>query len=243
MNKKEVTPYQISTQTKKEQVTNMFNTIASKYDGMNRVISLGIDQHWRKKLVKMVNQTNPSSILDIATGTGDLAIALSKTPQAEIIGLDISPNMLSVGIEKIKKLSLENRIKMIVGDAENLTFENQSFDSITVAFGVRNFDNLDKGLKELLRVLKKGGSLFILETSVPEKTLFKLGYFIYSKYILATLGRLFSKDKSAYQYLSDSAAAFPYGKQLCNILKKNGFTLVEYFPQTMGVVTIYKAQK
>lgn len=238
-----VKPYKGSKQNKKEQVTQMFDTISNEYDGLNRVISFGIDVKWRDRVVKLVKDTNPTRILDVATGTGDLAINLCQTNAEEIIGLDISPGMLEVGKQKIKQKSLDNRIKMIVGDSENLPFEDNYFDAITVAFGIRNFMNLGKGLSEILRVLKPNGIFVILETSVPTNPVYKTGYTIYSKYVLPNIGKLFSKDKSAYGYLSESASVFPYGEELNNILSKIGFINVKDLPQTFGVSSIYTASK
>jgi demethylmenaquinone methyltransferase/2-methoxy-6-polyprenyl-1,4-benzoquinol methylase len=238
-----VTPYKDSDLSKKEQVTKMFDAISKEYDGLNRVISFGIDVKWRNKVVEIVGKTNPDSILDIATGTGDLAISLAKTEASKIIGFDISEGMLDVGRKKIEKLQLNNTIEMVLGDSEKMPFEDNSFDAITVAFGVRNFENLEKGLTEIYRVLKTGGIFVILETSIPNKMPFKQGYKFYAKYILPSIGKLFSKDKVAYQYLSDSAAAFPYGQAFNNILHKIGFIAIENKPQTFGVATIYIAKK
>lgn len=240
---KNVTPYKDSELGKKEQVAQMFDTISGKYDGLNRVISFGIDIKWRKKVLKMVADTKPDTILDIATGTGDLAILMSNTSAKEIIGADISAGMLEVGRKKIAERKLDNKIEMVLGDSENLPFNDNHFDAITVAFGVRNFENLEKGLSEILRVLKPGGIFVILETSVPTKFPFKQGYRFYSKYILPAIGKLFSKDKSAYAYLSESASVFPHGEALNNILRKIGFIEVKNMPQTMGVATIYSASK
>ncbi|MFV0540559.1 MAG: bifunctional demethylmenaquinone methyltransferase/2-methoxy-6-polyprenyl-1,4-benzoquinol methylase UbiE [Aestuariibaculum sp.] len=238
-----IKPYKNSDLGKKEQVTKMFDTISGDYDGLNRVISFGIDIKWRKKVVKLVKATNPDTILDIATGTGDLAINLTETNATKITGLDISSGMLEIGKEKVKNKGLDHKIEMILGDSENLPFANNTFDAITVAFGVRNFENLENGLKEILRVLKPNGIFVILETSVPTKTPYKQGYKLYTKYILPTIGKLFSKDRSAYKYLSDSASNFPFGEALNNILRKIGFINVEDFPQTLGVATIYKSSK
>ncbi len=238
-----VKPYKDSDASKKEQVTEMFDTISNEYDGLNRVISFGIDVKWRNKVVKIVGNKQPENILDIATGTGDLAINLAATNAKEIIGLDISNGMLEVGRKKINSKKLENIISMVIGDSENLPFEDNTFDAITVAFGVRNFENLEKGLSEILRVLKPNGIFVILETSVPTNPIYKFGYKIYSKFILPTIGKLFSKDKIAYNYLSESASVFPYGEELNNILRKIGFINVEDKPQTMGVATIYTASK
>ncbi|TNJ44656.1 bifunctional demethylmenaquinone methyltransferase/2-methoxy-6-polyprenyl-1,4-benzoquinol methylase UbiE [Tamlana fucoidanivorans] len=238
-----VKPYKDSTLGKKEQVTQMFDTISRDYDGLNRVISFGIDIKWRKKVVEMVKKTAPSTILDIATGTGDLAINLAETQASKIIGLDISSGMLEIGKEKVKNKNLESKIDMVLGDSENMPFEDNTFDAITVAFGVRNFENLENGLKEIYRVLKPTGTFVILETSIPTKTPYKQGYNFYSKHILPLIGKIFSKDRSAYKYLSESASVFPYGEALNNILRKIGFINVEDFPQTFGVATIYKSSK
>lgn len=240
---KTIRPYKDSDLGKKAQVTKMFDTISGNYDGLNRVISLGIDVKWRKRVVQLVGASKPKSILDIATGTGDLAIAMVKTGAKKIVGLDISKGMLEVGKDKIADKSLSETIEMVVGDSENLPFEADSFDAITVAFGVRNFENLEKGLAEIYRVLKPTGTLAVLETSVPTKTPFKQGYKFYTKYMLPLVGKLFSKDRSAYTYLSESAAVFPYGEEFNNILDKIGFIAIEHRPQTFGVATIYVATK
>lgn len=240
---KNITPYKDSELGKKEQVAQMFDTISGNYDGLNRVISFGIDVKWRKKVLQLVSNKNPKNVLDIATGTGDLAILMTKTSAEKIIGLDISAGMLDVGRNKIKAKNLSDKIEMILADSENMPFDDNTFDAITVAFGVRNFENLEKGLAEILRVLKPNGIFVILETSVPEKTPYKQGYTFYSKNILPLIGKLFSKDNSAYQYLSESASVFPYGEALNNILRKIGFIEVKAMPQTFGVATIYSASK
>ncbi|TDT39494.1 demethylmenaquinone methyltransferase/2-methoxy-6-polyprenyl-1,4-benzoquinol methylase [Maribacter spongiicola] len=238
-----VTPYKDSDLGKKEQVTKMFDTISKNYDGLNRVISFGIDIKWRKKVVEILKKEQPNSILDIATGTGDLAIALISTGAKKIVGLDISPGMLSVGKDKVKEKNLNNTIEMVVGDSENLLFEDNSFDAVTVSFGVRNFETLEKGMAEILRVLKPNGSLVVLETSVPTKTPYKQGYHFYTKNILPIIGKLFSKDNSAYGYLSESASVFPHGENFNNILREIGFIDVTNKPQTFGVASIYVAKK
>jgi len=238
-----IKPYKNSDLGKKEQVTQMFDNISGDYDGLNRVISFGIDVKWRKKVVKIVKATNPKNVLDIATGTGDLAINLAETNATRIVGLDISSGMLEIGKDKITKKGLDSKIEMILGDSENMPFENDTFDAITVAFGVRNFETLENGLKEIYRVLKPNGTFVILETSIPTITPFKQGYKLYTKNILPLIGKTFSKDQSAYKYLSDSASVFPYGENLNNILRKIGFINVEDFPQTFGVATIYKSSK
>ena len=238
-----ITPYKDSSLGKKEQVTQMFDTISGNYDNLNRVISFGIDVKWRKKVLKIVSDKKPKVILDIATGTGDLAILLTQTNAEKIIGLDISAGMLEVGKKKIEEKKLSNVIELVLGDSENMPFEDNYFDAITVGFGVRNFENLEKGFAEILRVLKPNGVFVILETSVPDKFPYKQGYNFYSKNILPLIGKLFSKDNDAYGYLSESAAAFPYGEALNNILRKTGFIDVVAMPQTFGVATIYSASK
>jgi demethylmenaquinone methyltransferase/2-methoxy-6-polyprenyl-1,4-benzoquinol methylase len=240
---KNVTPYKDSDLGKKEQVAQMFDTISGNYDDLNRVISFGIDVKWRKKVLKLVASKKPKTVLDIATGTGDLAILMTNTSAEEIIGLDISAGMLEVGKKKIAEKKLDNKIQMVLGDSENIPYPDNYFDAITVAFGVRNFETLEKGLAEILRVLKPNGVFVILETSVPTKFPFKQGYAFHSKFILPLVGKLFSKDKAAYTYLSDSANVFPFGDALNNILRKVGFIDVEHLPQTFGVATIYHASK
>lgn len=222
----------------------MFDNISGNYDGLNRVISFGIDMKWRKKVIRLVADRSPKTVLDIATGTGDLAIMMAEKTSAEkIIGLDISAGMLEVGKQKIATKKLSDKIEMMLADSEAMPFEDNTFDAITVAFGIRNFENLDRGLTEILRVLKPGGIFVILETSNPTKFPYKQGYQFYTRYILPMIGKLFSKDNSAYGYLSESAAAFPFGEALNNILRKNGFIEVLAEAQTFGVATIYTASK
>ena len=244
MSADKVTPHKDSDLGKKEQVAQMFDNISENYDGLNRMISFGIDVKWRKKVVAIVNNGNPEAILDIATGTGDLAINFAKNTNAtSITGLDISEGMLNVGKEKIAKEGLSNKIEMVVGDSEDLPFKDNTFDAISVAFGVRNFENLKVGLAEILRVLKPGGTFIVLETSLPTKSPYKQFYNFHSKTIMPLMGKLFSKEGSAYSYLSESASKFPYGEQFNNILKEIGFIDVENKPQTFGVATIYTATK
>ncbi len=240
---KTIKPYKDSDLGKKEQVAKMFDTISENYDDLNRVISLGIDVKWRKKVIQIVGKNNPKQLLDIATGTGDLAIMMAKLHPEKIIGLDISEGMLEVGKQKIAKANLSDKIEMMLGDSEEMPFENNTFDGITVSFGVRNFANLDKGLQEIHRVLKPGGTFVILETSNPTRFPFKQGYQFYTRFILPIIGKLFSKDKVAYSYLSESANSFPFGEKLDNILQKNGFIETTYTPVTFGVATIYTASK
>lgn len=241
---KKVTPYKDSSLNKKRQVEQMFDNISGNYDGLNRVISFGSDIRWRKKVIQKVCATHPQEVLDIATGTGDLAIKFAeKLTNSTITGLDLSEGMLQVARKKIIGTALEKNLNFVKGDSEELPFEENSFDAITVSFGIRNFENLEKGLSEIYRVLRSGGIFVILETSVPTKFPFKQGYNLHTKYFLPWIGKLFSKDKSAYKYLSESASVFPYGERLNNILKKIGFIEVRHAPQTMGVATIYSARK
>lgn len=241
---KQVKPHKDSENSKKQQVQEMFDTISGNYDGLNRVISLGIDKSWRKKVIDDICAQRPDSVLDIATGTGDLALSLAAKGVKNVVGLDLSQGMLNIAEDKIKEAGYaEATVKMMQGDSEKLPFQDNSFEAVCVSFGVRNFEDLDKGLTEIHRVLKPGGLFVVLETSVPTKFPLRQGYQLYSNYILPGIGKLFSKDKNAYDYLSKSAAAFPYGEKFCNILAKNGFTNTEYRPQTFGVATIYTASK
>lgn len=238
-----VNPYSESDLNKKEQVEQMFDNISGKYDLLNRILSMGIDVRWRKKVVKSVKKANPKTVLDIATGTGDLAIQIAKSTQAQITGFDLSAGMLEVGRKKVTKEKLDDRIEMIQGDAENMPFENNSFDVITVAFGVRNFENLKKGLDEIYRVLKPGGKFIILEFSQPESFPMKQLYAFYSKNILPKIGKQISKDESAYTYLPDSVKAFPYGEEMKKILKNSNFSKSSDKKLTFGIASIYESLK
>lgn len=240
---KKITPYKDSGLGKKQQVEQMFDNISGGYDSLNRVISLGSDMKWKKKIVRLVEKKKPSNILDVATGTGDLAIMLSSTRATQIIGIDISEGMLKVGRKKVESKNLSERIVLTQADSENLPFEDNCFEVITVAYGIRNFENLEKGLSEIYRVLKPNGTFVILETSVPAKFPFKQGYKLYCNVILPAIGKLFSKDKKAYGYLSESASNFPFGQELNNILRKIGFIEVEDKPQMFGAATIYVSSK
>ena len=243
MSAEHIKPYKDSDKGKKEQVAQMFDNISENYDGLNRVISFGIDVKWRRKVVSIIGKNNPKQILDIATGTGDLAIMMAGLNPDKVIGLDISAGMLEVGKQKVAKVNLSDKIEMIVGDSENMPFKDNTFDAITVSFGVRNFANLDKGLTEIRRVLKPGGTFVVLETSVPTKFPYKQGYRFHTSVILPIIGKLFSKDKVAYSYLSESANSFPFGEKFNNILLKNGFTTAIDKPVTFGVASIYIATK
>lgn len=239
---KNVTPYKDSALSKKEQVTMMFDNIAQKYDGLNRVLSLGLDKSWRKKIIALVKAQNAVDILDVATGTGDVSIALSAIPNTKIDAVDLSPNMLAVQAKQLDKLKLNSRITLNVADAEKLPFKTQ-FDAVTVAFGIRNFANLEKGLGEMYRVLRNDGVLYILETSKPKKFPMKQAHFVMSRILIPLLGTLFAEDKSAYAYLGASASLFPDGEIMCNKLRKIGFSKVEHKPLTGGVVSLYIAKK
>ena len=227
---------------KKSEVEDMFDNIAPKYDLLNHVLSMKIDVLWRNTLVKWMQKDQPKEVLDVATGTGDLAIAVQKGTSAKVVGLDLSQQMLNVGIEKIKKLNLDQQISMQKGDAENLPFDSNKFDAVSVAFGVRNFENLEKGLAELRRVVKEEKSVYILEFSKVEGFLGPF-YMFYFKNILPQIGKLVSKDNRAYTYLPDSVNVFPYGEKMKNILLNIGFKKVEYKKLSLGIATIYKATK
>ncbi len=238
-----VKPYAHSGAGKKEQVKTMFDSIALKYDLLNKILSVGIDKGWRRKLVKLLSQNNPQLILDVATGTADLAIAVSSLKPQKITGIDISPKMLQIGKEKVKKIYLEEIIDLKIGDAENLPFPENSFDAVCVAFGVRNFENLETGLKELNRVLKPGGEVFILEFSQPQMFPVKQIYNFYSKRILPVIGKKISGDDSAYKYLPDSVNAFPFGNNFLHILSGCGFSQNKLHSLTFGIASIYTGKK
>lgn len=243
MNSSEVKPYKNEDGSKKEQVAKMFNNIAHKYDFLNHTLSMGIDILWRKKAVKILKKSNPKKVLDIACGTGDFSIEDLKSGAENVVGLDISKGMVDVGIAKIKKKGLENQVTLQVGDSENMPFEDQSFNGITVGFGVRNFENLEKGLAEMHRVLTTEGQLIVLEFSKPKKFPIKQLYFFYFKYILPKIGRLISKDQTAYTYLPDSVNAFPDGKNFTDIMEKVGFKNTKIVPCSFGIASIYVGTK
>lgn len=238
-----IKPYEGSDLTKKKQVEQMFDAISPKYDLLNRVLSGGIDIQWRKKVIKIIQKTEPETILDIATGTGDLAIMMAKHTKAKITGLDLSAGMLEVGKQKVAIEKLQNRIEMVQGDSENLPFPDNSFDCVTVSFGVRNFENLSKGLAEIRRVLKPGGTFVILEFSYPAKFPMKQLYSFYSSTLLPLIGRLVSKDQSAYTYLPESISAFPQGEEMKSILRQVDFLQPQDHRLTFGIASIYSAVK
>ena len=241
--KQKVTPYKDSSKSKKNQVAEMFNNISENYDFLNHFLSLGIDIYWRKKLVKFVKKQKPKLVLDVATGTGDLAIALLKAKPKKITGIDISRGMLDVGKRKMRKRGYEQLIKLMEADSENLPFKDDSFDAVCVSFGVRNFEHLEIGLSEMNRVLKPGGQLYILEFSSPTVFPFKQLYNFYFKCILPMLGKLISSDNSAYSYLPESVGAFPFGKELNIIIEKCGYSKAKNHPLSLGIASIYIAEK
>lgn len=239
----QVTPYKDSSGNKKQQVELMFDNIAPKYDFLNHFLSLGIDKLWRKKAIRILSRYKYDLLLDVATGTGDFAIAASKLKPAKIVGFDLSEQMINVGRVKVEKLGLDKLIEFKKGDSESMPFDNESFDAITVAFGVRNFENLENGLKEFVRVLKPGGVAVILEFSKPKYFPMKQLYLLYFFTILPLIGRMVSKDKSAYSYLPESVMAFPDDLKFLDILKRVGFTKNSQKRLTFGIATIYIAQK
>ena len=239
-----VVPYQESEKTKKEQVASMFDQIAFRYDFLNRLLSGGIDIYWRKKALKQLTSVQPSLMLDVATGTGDVAIMANKyLKPKKIIGIDISEGMLELGKKKVAKLLLNNEIEFQLGDSEAIKFPDDTFDAVTVAFGVRNFEDLEKGLREMLRVLKPGGKLVVLEFSRPKQAAFKGLYNFYMKAVAPQAGRWLSKNKEAYQYLHSSVKAFPEGETFLHILQKVGFSETTFKSLSLGICTIYCGRK
>jgi len=241
--KKVVKPYGNDDRSKKEEVAEMFNNISGKYDFLNHFLSLGIDKIWRKKAVELLKEIKPNRILDLATGTGDFAIESLRLKPQEIVGMDISEGMLEVGRQKMKKRGFDNIISMRLGDSEALPFDDNYFDALTVGFGVRNYENLDKGLSEMLRVVRPGGKLVILEFSKPKRFPVKQYYAFHSKYIIPFFGKRISKDENAYAYLPESVAAFPEGKDFENILNRLGYKEVNAKLVAGGIATIYSGLK
>ena len=238
-----VVPYKNSEASKKKQVAEMFDNISAKYDFLNHVLSFQVDKYWRRKTIKLLKKYPHEIILDVATGTADFAIAARKANPQKVVGIDISEGMLEVGRVKIEKKKLSRMIELQVADSENLPFNDAAFDVAVAGFGVRNFESLEKGLAEVKRVLKKGGRFFILEFSKPESGLFRFFYQFYFKRILPLIGRIVSKDKSAYTYLHDSVGAFPSGKEFEKIMEQTGYCNIESIPLTFGIATIYVGQK
>lgn len=239
-----IVPDASSKLSKKEQVAQMFDNIAGKYDFLNHVLSLGIDKAWRRKAIRSIKSIEPCQVLDVATGTGDLAIAAAlELPQAQVTGIDIAAQMLEVGKVKIAERSLSDRIGMTVADSENLPYADQHFDAVLCAYGTRNFQDLHKGLAEMSRVMRPGGKLAILEFSKPKTFPVKQVFAFYFKYILPLLGKMVSKHATAYTYLPDSVMAFPEGRDFCAILEQCGFKNAKATPLTFGISSLYTADK
>ena len=239
----EVKPYRPEG-SKKEQVAAMFDAISPKYDALNRILSGGIDQSWRRKTLREIRGTGALTLLDVATGTADLALALAKgIPGSSVVGVDISAGMLEVGRSKVRARDLESRVRLDLGDGEQLPYDESSFDGVTVAFGVRNFENLEQGLRDMRRVLQPGGTLAVLEFSQPTAWPLRSLYLFYFKNILPRIGRLVSKDASAYTYLPNSVQAFPYGEAFAAKLREAGFKSVRVRPLTFGIASLYLAIK
>jgi demethylmenaquinone methyltransferase / 2-methoxy-6-polyprenyl-1,4-benzoquinol methylase len=239
----EVKPYRPEG-SKKEQVAAMFNAISPKYDALNRILSAGIDQSWRRKTLREIRATGALKLLDVATGTADLALALAKgIPGSKVVGVDISAGMLEVGRSKVRAKDLEGRVRLDLGDGEQLPYEESSFGAVTVAFGVRNFENLEQGLRDMRRVLEPGGTLAVLEFSQPTAWPLRSLYLFYFKNILPRIGRMVSKDASAYTYLPNSVQAFPYGEAFAAKLREAGFKSVRVRPLTFGIASLYLAIK
>jgi len=232
-------PYNNSAQSKKGQVEEMFDNISSRYDLLNHLLSLNIDKIWRRKAINKLKLYKPGNVLDVATGTGDFALAATKIKNVKVTGVDISEGMLKVARKKINRLGFSQIIKLQKADSENLPFNDNDFDGVIVAFGVRNFESLEKGLAEIIRVLKPGGVFIVLEFSKPKKTPFKQLYYFYFKKILPLIGRLISRDKRAYNYLPESVNEFPDGKDFIAILGSVGFVKSKCFPQSFGIASIY----
>lgn len=239
-----VVPYKGSKLGKKQQVAEMFNSIAFRYDFLNRFLSAGVDVGWRKKALKQLKDLQPTTLLDVATGTGDMALMAAKMlPLEQITGIDISNGMLEIGRQKVEKAGLSHKIELLNGDSETINFANASFDAVTVAFGVRNFEDLEQGLAEIKRVLKPGGKLVVLEFSRPKTAIAKGFYNLYMKIIAPNMGKIFSKNRNAYQYLDESIKKFPEGKNFTNILDKLGFKHTYCKPLSLGICSIYCGEK
>jgi demethylmenaquinone methyltransferase / 2-methoxy-6-polyprenyl-1,4-benzoquinol methylase len=243
MSEMTVLPYKEERESKKAQVAKMFNNISKNYDFLNHFLSMGIDRGWRRKAIQILKPFHPKQILDVATGTGDFAIQALELNPDKVTGIDISEGMLEIGRKKIQRKNITARIELLAGDSENLRFPENKFDAVTVGFGVRNFENLEKGLEEIYRVMKPGATLVVLEFSRPRRFPFKQIYNFYFKTILPKLGRMISKDKSAYTYLPESVAAFPDGMEFIAILNKIGFKKTACKSLTFGISAIYTGQK
>jgi len=240
---KVVVPYKEDQTAKKAQVARMFDNISGRYDFLNHFLSLGIDRLWRKKAIRLLRDLKPMTMLDVATGTGDFAIEALRLQPQKIVGVDISEGMLEVGRKKLKQRKLDSVIELQLGDSENLPFQDNFFDAVIVAFGVRNFENLERGLGEMLRVVKPGGKVVILEFSRPSKFPMKQLYNVYFTTILPLIGRWISRDQAAYRYLPESVQAFPDGKDLLNVLSKTGYKNPQCDPLTFGISSLYWGTK
>ena len=239
-----ITPFKESEKTKKEQVADMFDKIAGKYDKMNRLLSARTDIGWRKKAIRLLGKHNPRHILDVATGTADMALMAYKMLKPDrITGIDISAGMLQLGVKKIEKEGLADKIQLQVGDSETINFPENTFDAVMVAFGVRNFENLENGLAEMYRVLKPGGRLIVLEFSKPQRKAVKGFYNLYMGIVAPQVARWFKQNKEAYQYLNESANAFPDRQLFTDILKKVGYSDTDFKPLSLGICCIYSGQK
>jgi len=236
-------PYKNSDKNKKQQVAEMFNNIAYRYDFLNHFLSVGIDKIWRYRAINILKATQPKQILDIATGTGDFALAALRLKPQQIIGIDISEGMLKVGREKIKRKGVNHLIDLQLGDSENLNFKSESFDALTAGFGVRNFQDLDAGLAEMLRILKPKGTAVILEFSQPQNFPIKQLYNFYFHSILPLFGKIVSKDSSAYTYLPESVSVFPYGNAFLERMQKAGFINLKIKQVAFGIASIYVGEK
>lgn len=239
----EITPYERADAAKKQQVEEMFDNIAHRYDFLNHLLSLGIDKWWRRKAVNVLKKHKPKKVLDVATGTADFAIADYRAQPEKIVGVDIAEQMLAIGREKINAKGLGSKITLQRGDSENLPFETATFDAITVGFGVRNFENLEKGLKEMHRVLSNNGLVVVLEFSKPKVFPVKQLFYFYFHYVCPLIGKWFSKDSRAYTYLPESVDSFPEGNNFLTKLKEAGFQNTQCIPLTFGIASIYTGYK